>query len=77
MALIPVKNFHDWDYSNPSVLHCANHPELTWYWKGPGRNLHFSWTSAASNDYEECKCPFSDLQVVVEGPVWLGGRTRS
>lgn len=65
MPLVPVKEFKDWDYSEPRSLTCVNHPDLRWYWKGPGRNLHFSFTSAASNDYAECPCPFTDLRVIV------------
>lgn len=64
--LVPVNEFKDWDYANPSTLTCANHPDLRWYWKGPGRNLHFSHTSAASNDYRECPCPFTDLRVITD-----------
>lgn len=71
MATIPVKEFHDWDYSNPRKLTCKNHPTMVWYWKGPGRNLHFSGDSV-SHVYDECPCPFSDLQVVVPDPVWIG-----
>lgn len=56
--LFPVKEFRSWDYSRPHSLICKNHPDLRWYWKGPGRNLHAPWN--------ECPCPFEDLRVIVQ-----------
>jgi hypothetical protein len=56
---IPMREFHDWDYSNPQILECSNHPECQYHWKGPGRNLHYISMLA-----KECTCNISDLVVV-------------
>ena len=60
-----ITEFKSWDYANPHYLFCENHTGLRWLYKGPGRNLHFLWTRAESNDYRECECPYSDLMVIL------------
>jgi len=60
MPLIPIREFADWDYSQPRTITCVNHQTDRWYWKGPGRNMHYSGPT-----WPECPCPYDDLRVMM------------
>lgn len=61
-----VRDFHNWDYSEPRAIECERHPENKYYWKGPGRNIHM----VSAGVVKECSCAISECTVLTDGEQW-------
>lgn len=60
MALIPIEEFFaDGTKFNGGLYRgkCANHPNVEYLTKGPGRSLHYV------GNVRECKCAFSEILI--------------